>query len=129
MSLGTSQVFNGFVFAFAPTPHGWVWIHGYPSAGDGGTCGIECGPTPGGVSVWTARTTPRNPLLERLFADLLDGHRLLQRTREGRRASWQTFRQVTNRTWCDGPIVLAGDAAHTTHFTIGSGTSSRCRTR
>ena len=33
-----------------------------------------------------------------------------------------TFRQVTNRTWCDGPVVLAGDAAHTTHFTIGSGT-------
>lgn len=121
--LGTSQVFDGFVFAFAPTPHGWVWIHGYPSAGDGSTCVIECGPdTWRGLGLDQADDAAGIRLLERLFADLLDGHHLLQRTRDGRRALWQTFRQVTNRTWCDGPVVLAGDAAHTTHFTIGSGT-------
>ncbi len=121
--LGTSQVFDGFVFGFARTPHGWVWMHGYPSAGDGSTCVIECGPdTWRGLGLDGLDDAAGLRLLEGIFADLLDGHPLLQRTRGGGPAPWQTFREVTNRTWCDGPVVLAGDAAHTTHFTIGSGT-------
>ena len=37
-------------------------------------------------------------------------------------APWLTFREITNRTWCRGNLVLMGDSAHTTHFSIGSGT-------
>lgn len=122
--LGTTKVLDGFVFAFAPTPHGWVWIHGYPSAADGSTCVVECGPdTWRGLGLDRLDDAAGIRLLEGLFADLLDGHSLLQRAgRTGRPAPWQTFRQITNRTWCDDAVALAGDAAHTTHFTIGSGT-------
>ncbi len=122
--LGTSKVFDGFVFAFAPTRYGWVWVHGYPSAADGSTCVVECGPeTWRGLGLDGMDDAAGLRLLECLFADLLDGHRLRQRApRTGGPTPWQTFRQITNQTWCDGAVALAGDAAHTTHFTIGSGT-------
>jgi anthraniloyl-CoA monooxygenase len=122
--LGTSKVFDGFVFAFAPTPYGWVWFHGYPAAADSSTCVVECGPdTWRGLGLDRADDAAGIRLLEGLFADLLDGHSLLQRAgRTGGPPPWQTFRQVTNQTWFDDAVVLAGDAAHTTHFTIGSGT-------
>ena len=121
--LGTSKVFRGFVFAFERTPAGWIWIHAYPSAGDSSTCIVECQP-----ETWRGlgldRLGPADGLaqLERIFAGPLEGHRLLQRSRDGGPAPWLTFRQVASQTWCDGTVVLAGDAAHTTHFTIGSGT-------
>lgn len=57
-------------------------------------------------------------LLERLFADVLDGHPLI-----GRPGGWETFRTVTYRTWHRGNLVLPGDAAHTTHFSVGAGTT------
>jgi anthraniloyl-CoA monooxygenase len=121
--LGTSKVFDGFIFAFERTPVGWVWIHAYPSAGDSSTCIVECQPeTWRGLGLDRLDADAGLALLERLFADPLDGHRLMQRSRAGGPAPWLTFRQVTNRTWIDGHVALAGDAAHTTHFTIGSGT-------
>src|SRR5436309_4221080 len=60
---------------------------------------------------------------ERLFAPWLDGHPLLSNTPPSlREAPWLRFARVTNRHWSHGSIVLAGDAAHTAHFSIGSGT-------
>ncbi|HEY0811938.1 MAG TPA: FAD-dependent monooxygenase [Pseudonocardia sp.] len=122
--LGTSKVFDGFVFAFAPTQHGWVWIHGYPSAADRSTCVVECAPdTWRGLGLDGLGDAAAIRVLEEVFADLLGGHSLLQRAaRTGGPAAWQTFREVVNQTWYDGAVALAGDAAHTTHFTIGSGT-------
>jgi len=65
--------------------------------------------------------------LEKLFAHLLDGAPLWvapsQRPAEGAPAPWVNFRRVDNRQWHDGRMVIAGDAAHTTHFSIGSGTT------
>jgi anthraniloyl-CoA monooxygenase len=61
-------------------------------------------------------------LLEKIFHDALGGHSLISSSR-GEPARWQTFAHVSNQTWYHGRTVLAGDAAHTTHFTLGSGTS------
>ena len=59
-------------------------------------------------------------LLEKLFADVLEGHPLLGRPGG---TPWQTFRTLTNDTWHHGNLVLLGDAAHTTHYSIGAGTT------
>jgi 2-polyprenyl-6-methoxyphenol hydroxylase-like FAD-dependent oxidoreductase len=61
-------------------------------------------------------------LLEKIFGRHLDGHQLIGQLRDGTNAQWLNFRTVTNKRWHQGNTVLAGDAAHTTHFTIGSGT-------
>ena len=55
--------------------------------------------------------------LERLFADELQGHRLL-----ANRSIWRRFPTVRNARWHSGNVVLLGDAAHTAHFSVGSGT-------
>src|SRR5260370_40760822 len=52
----------------------------------------------------------------------LDGHQLIGQTSGETNAQWLNFRTVTNKHWYDGNTVVAGDAAHTTHFSIGSGT-------
>src|ERR1700675_2000689 len=63
---------------------------------------------------------------ERLFARYLDGHRLMTNARHLRGSAWINFLRIVNKTWiCDSartPIVLLGDAAHTAHFSVGSGT-------
>jgi len=60
---------------------------------------------------------------ERLFAPWLDGHPLLANTPPHQRAApWQSFTRVRNACWHHGNVVLIGDAAHTAHFSIGSGT-------
>src|SRR4030067_1314644 len=62
-------------------------------------------------------------LCERLFADVLDGHRLMSNARHLRgSAVWIKFPRVLCRKWHHRNIVLIGDAAHTAHFSIGSGT-------
>jgi 2-polyprenyl-6-methoxyphenol hydroxylase-like FAD-dependent oxidoreductase len=60
--------------------------------------------------------------LEKMFERSLDGHQLIGQKSGETNAQWLSFRTVTNKHWHDGKTVLAGDAAHTTHFTIGSGT-------
>ena len=61
--------------------------------------------------------------LEAAFAGQLGGHALMAGPRGSQSASWLNFRRVGNRRWSDGKVVLVGDAAHTTHFAIGSGTA------
>jgi 2-polyprenyl-6-methoxyphenol hydroxylase-like FAD-dependent oxidoreductase len=124
--LGTDQRTTDFRFAFERTPPGWVWFHAYPSAADVGTCIVECAP-----STWHGlgldRLDPADGcrLLEDVFARQLAGHRLINGGPAARRrpAGWQRFDHVTNGSWRHGNIVLIGDAAHTTHFTLGSGTA------
>ncbi|WP_018334596.1 FAD-dependent monooxygenase [Actinomycetospora chiangmaiensis] len=120
--LGTDRVFRSFVFDFVPTPGGWVWCHAYPSSAGASTFIVECQP-----STWEALGLDTLPvdetvsLLEGIFGDLLGGHRLLLAPRD-RDVTWRRFTEVGNTHWYDGSVVLLGDAAHTTHFTIGSGT-------
>ncbi|MFJ7151359.1 FAD-dependent monooxygenase [Streptomyces sp. NPDC100445] len=118
--LGTTKVFDAFTFAFTETRHGWIWAYGY-GYGDGhSTCVVECSPeTFTGLGLDRADRAEGLVLLEKLFAGVLDGHPLVARPG----ASWQTFRTLTNRTWHHGNLVLLGDAAHTTHYSIGAGTT------
>jgi 2-polyprenyl-6-methoxyphenol hydroxylase-like FAD-dependent oxidoreductase len=122
--LGTTKVFDAFTFAFVETAHGWIWAYGYGFGPRGSTVVVECAP-----GTWTGlgldRTAPDRQLalLEEYFADLLDGHGLTGRPAAEGGASWTAFRTLTNRTWSRGNLVLLGDAAHTTHYSIGAGTT------
>lgn len=121
--LATSRVFDTFTFAFVRTDAGYLWMHAYAFTGDCSTCIIECAP-----DTWAQLALDRLPmaeslrLLEKIFADHLDGHPFMVRPQNQSSIPWLTFRTVSNRRWYSGNTVLVGDAAHTTHFTIGSGT-------
>ncbi|GGX59773.1 FAD-dependent monooxygenase [Streptomyces fructofermentans] len=122
--LGTTKVFDAFTFAFEETPHGWIWFYGYGFGEDRSTCVVECSPeTWTGLGLDRADEAEGLVLLEKLFARPLDGHRLIGRATAGGSAQWLNFRTLTNRTWSRGNVVLLGDAAHTTHYSIGAGTT------
>ncbi|MFC8200119.1 FAD-dependent monooxygenase [Streptomyces sp. NPDC057298] len=122
--LGTTKVFDAFTFAFVETPHGWIWCYAYGFGADRSTCVVECSPeTWTGLGLDRADEADGLALLEELFAELLDGHRLIGRAGAGGSAQWLNFRTLTNRTWSHGNVVLLGDAAHTTHYSIGAGTT------
>lgn len=122
--LGTTKVFDAFTFGFVETDHGWIWCYGYGFGPDRSTCVIECAPeTWSGLGLDRADEAEGLTLLEKLFADVLDGHCLIGRSGADGSAQWLNFRTLTNRTWSRGNLVLIGDAAHTTHYSIGAGTT------
>ncbi|MGW7267378.1 FAD-dependent monooxygenase [Streptomyces sp. NPDC054842] len=122
--LGTTKVFEAFTFAFVETGHGWIWCYAYGFGEDRSTCVVECAPeTWTGLGLDTASEADGLALLEKLFARLLDGHRLIGRAQPDGSAQWLNFRTLTNRTWHRDNLVLLGDAAHTTHYSIGAGTT------
>ncbi|MEU0272810.1 FAD-dependent monooxygenase [Streptomyces sp. NPDC006307] len=122
--LGTTKVFDAFTFTFVETTHGWIWCYAYGYSEDHSTCVVECAPeTWRGLGLDRASQTEGLALLEELFAKPLDGHRLIGRARPDGSAQWLNFRTVTNRTWYRDNVVLVGDAAHTTHYSIGAGTT------
>jgi 2-polyprenyl-6-methoxyphenol hydroxylase-like FAD-dependent oxidoreductase len=121
--LGTDKVFQSFMYLFVPTDSGWVWAYGYVIDAESSTFIVECLPeTWTGLGFDTMSSRDSLSLLEELFARHLDGHRLVGQLREAADARWLNFRTVTNQRWHNGKIVLAGDAAHTTHYSIGWGT-------
>lgn len=121
--LGTKKVFEAFTFIFTETEHGWVWAHAYRFDDDTSTFIVECAP-----ETWQALgfegmdqdETCR--ACETLFADWLDGHDLLSNARHLRGSAWLNFPRVLCDTWVHENVILLGDAAHTAHFSIGSGT-------
>lgn len=121
--LGTTRCFESFTFGFTPTPAGLIWCHAYGFEPGLSTLIAECAP-----HTWEALGFDRLDgqaslqLLEQLFAPQLQGHRLLCATPVEGGLPWLRFRTVTNERWHAGRVVLMGDAAHTTHFAIGSGT-------
>ena len=125
--LGTHRLFNAFTFAFEQTEWGWFQAHAYRFDDRTSTFIVE---TP--EAVWRAAGVDRMSteeslaFCERLFARCLDGHRLMTNARHLRGSAWINFLRIVNKTWiCDStrtPIVLLGDAAHTAHFSVGSGT-------
>jgi 2-polyprenyl-6-methoxyphenol hydroxylase-like FAD-dependent oxidoreductase len=122
--LGTNKVFESFTYAFVHTDSGWVWAYAYGIGAGLSTFIVECPP-----ETWAGlgfgALTPQDGLsvLGKLFERQLDDHPLLGQVQRGASAGWLNFRTVTNRRWYVGNVVLAGDAAHTTHYTIGSGTT------
>ena len=121
--LGTDKVFRSFTFPFMHTDNGWVWAHTYGIDAETSTFIVECSAeTWAGLGFDTMPLSDCLPVLEKIFGRHLDGHQLIGQTAGENNAQWLSFRTVTNKRWHDGKTVLVGDAAHTTHFTIGSGT-------
>ncbi|MFG2332454.1 FAD-dependent monooxygenase [Streptomyces sp. NPDC048604] len=122
--LGTTRVFDSFTFSFAETEHGWIWCYAYGFSGDHSTCVVECAPeTWSGLGLDRMNEADGLGALEKLFADILDGHPLIGRAQTDDAVQWLNFRTLTNETWHLGNLVLLGDAAHTTHYSIGAGTT------
>jgi anthraniloyl-CoA monooxygenase len=122
--LGTSKVFDAFTFAFEETEHGWIWAHAYRFAPDCSTFIVECS-----EETWTRfgfdRMSQEESVAacETLFAKYLDGHSLQSNaTHLIGSAAWLNFRRIKCERWSSGNVILLGDAAHTAHFSIGSGT-------
>lgn len=121
--LGTRKAFEAFTFAFVETPHGWVWAHAYRFEPGLSTFIVECT-----EATWRGLGFDRMDqdetcrAAEALFAEWLDGHALMSNARHLRGSAWLNFPRVACANWRDGKVVLLGDAAHTAHFSIGSGT-------
>lgn len=116
--LGTTRVFDSFTFVFEQNEHGVFQAHAYRFDAETSTFIVECD-----ERSWRNAGLDRMSVdeallyLEGLFGKYLQGQRLLSN-----RSSWINFVTVRNRTWHHGNVVLLGDAAHTAHFSIGSGT-------
>ena len=122
--LGASKVFESFTCPFVRTGHGWIWGYAY-GMGDGlSTFIVECSAqTWAGLGLDALSIEDGLPVLEKIFQRHLDGQSLLGQAQRQPGATWLNFRTITCRRWHAGNIVLMGDAAHTTHFTIGLGTA------
>jgi anthraniloyl-CoA monooxygenase len=116
--LGADLPLDAFTFIFKESAHGLFQVHAYPFEAGRATWIVECR-----EEVWEraglAAATEEETVdfCEDLFADFLDGHRLLSN-----RSIWRTFPTVRCASWVHENVVLLGDAAHTAHFSIGSGT-------
>lgn len=120
--LGTSKVFDSFTFSFVETEFGWIWFYAYGFSGELSTCIVECSPrTFQGLGFDTLGDDQVISVLEEMFAGPLEGHSLINRVPSGT-APWLNFRTITNESWYRDNLVLMGDAAHTTHYSIGAGT-------
>ena len=124
MWLGTHQLFDAFAFIFENTPDGWVWAHAYKFNADTSTFIVECSPeTWAGLGFENMEQDEAIAFCEQLFARHLGGHSLISNAAHLRgSANWLNFRRVSCGRWSRGNLVLLGDAAHTAHFSIGSGT-------
>ncbi len=119
--LGTTLPLEAFTFVFRENEHGLFQVHAYPfqvGLKPLSTWIVECH-----EDVWRragledATEEQTAAYCEELFADHLDGHKLLTN-----RSIWRTFPTIRCKTWHRGNLVLMGDSAHTAHFSIGSGT-------
>ena len=127
MWLGTHRVFDAFKFYICQTPAGVMQVHGYPYDRTGSTFIVEMN-----SRVWERagfdELDRRNwrpgesdeasvARVRELFADVLQGHQVLANN-----SRWISFTTIRCERWVHGNVVLLGDAAHTAHFSIGSGT-------
>jgi len=121
--LGTTRPFEAFTFAFEQTDHGWFQIHAYQFSAELSTVIVETR-----EETWLAHgmdrfsTAQSIDFSEKLFAKYLGGHRLMSNANHLRGSAWLNFNRVLCQRWHYGNRVLIGDAAHTAHFGIGSGT-------
>ncbi len=120
---GTTRPFDAFTFFFVQNEFGVFQAHCYRFEDGLSTFIVECD-----EDSWkragldTADTAASIAICERMFARWLDGHHLMSNAVHRDRSPWISFVRVTNERWFDGNVVLVGDAAHTAHFSIGSGT-------
>jgi len=116
--LGTHQTFEAFTFSFRENAHGLFQVHAYQFTGDTSTFIVECDQqTWRAAGLHEASEAESIAYCEEVFADELGGHPLL-----GNRSSWIHFRTIKCERWFHENVALMGDAAHTAHFSVGSGT-------
>ena len=125
--LGTNKVYDAFTFLFEKTQHGWFQAHIYRFDDTTSTFIVECP-----EHVWLAHGLEHADadrsvaFCERLFAANLQGERLMTNARHLRGSAWLNFQRVKCEQWSHfngrSHVVLMGDAVHTAHFAIGSGT-------
>jgi anthraniloyl-CoA monooxygenase len=122
--LGTPKTFDAFTFAFEKTAAGWIWAHAYRFADDCSTFIVECSEETWRRSGFeTMDQADAIKACERIFASYLDGQPLLSNAAHLRgSAAWLKFRRIICERWHFGKLILLGDAAHSAHFSIGSGT-------
>lgn len=121
--LGANKAFSAFTFAFEKTPHGWIWAHAYQFEPNASTFIVECSEATWrglGFDAMGQEETCR--AAEALFARYLDGATLSTNAKHLRGSAWLNFPRIVCNTWRRGNLILMGDAAHTAHFSIGSGT-------
>ena len=122
--LGTHQKFNdAFTFIFEKTGHGWVWAHVYQFDANTATFIVEC--LPETWERWGFADMSKEETVatcQRIFAQHLDGHDLISNAAHLRgSAVWMQFPRIICEQWYHENVVLMGDAAATSHFSIGSG--------
>ena len=116
--LGTTKPLDAFTFLFEETEHGLFQVHAYPFEEALSTWIVECHEDTwrrAGLDEGSEEETVA--FCEKIFAEALEGHRLL-----ANRSVWRSFPTVRCETWHYRNVVLLGDSAHTAHFSIGSGT-------
>jgi anthraniloyl-CoA monooxygenase len=122
--LGTTKLFDAFTFAFIENQHGIFQAHAYRFSDRLSAFIVECD-----EASWRSAGFDRLDIdatiaaCEEMFAPWLDGHRLAANIPPHQRAApWLQFPRVHCARWWHDNLVLIGDAAHTAHFSIGSGT-------
>jgi anthraniloyl-CoA monooxygenase len=115
---GSDMALDAFTFIFRRNAHGLFQVHAYPFDAHTSTFIVEC-PEESWRNAGLDRATEAESIAycEQLFAPELRGHRLLSN-----RSVWLNFPTLRTESWHQGKLVLLGDAAHTAHFSIGSGT-------
>ncbi len=116
--LGTTFPYEAFTFYFKENEHGLWRVHAYRYEPGASTFIVECTEATlarSGLDPQDEEATKR--YCEALFAEELEGHPLLTN-----RSIWRQFPTVKNARWHHDNVVLIGDAAHTAHFSVGSGT-------
>jgi len=121
--LGSHRRLDAFTFAFEETPWGWFQLHAYRFDHHTSTFIVETR-----EETWRAAGLENLDqagsiaFCERIFGKYLDGYHLMSNARHLRGSAWLNFNRILCERWHHRNIVLIGDAAHTAHFSIGSGT-------
>jgi anthraniloyl-CoA monooxygenase len=127
MWLGTDLVFDAFKFYIEQTPHGVMQVHGYPYDATGSTFIVEMHDSVwraagfaalGGTNLLPGQSdTESIARIREIFGAVLAGHAV-----HANNSKWISFATLRCGSWHHRNVVLLGDAAHTAHFSIGSGT-------
>lgn len=125
--LGTNKLFDAFTFDFRKTEFGWFQAHIYKFDDKHSTFIVETT-----EEAYRAHGLDDGDQMnsiafcEKVFAEILDGSRLLTNATHIKGSGWINFSRLVCESWTHfngrSHVVLMGDAAHTAHFAIGSGT-------
>lgn len=123
---GTTHIFDGLTFLHRKNEHGNFAVHAYPISDELSTFIVEANEQtwrnagldgfdmtqPPGISDMKSKE-----YIEKLFAEEIQGKEIVVNN-----SRWSNFRGRSTRTWYKGNVVFLGDAIHTAHFSVGSGT-------